>query len=252
MTYCIAASIDEGLVLVSDSRTNAGIDNVSTYGKMHVFDTTPDRIIVLLTAGNLATTQAVLEQLHQDKIKNVEINFNTVECLSEAAIYLGRISQDKQKQHSSPEGQSAFNASASFIVAGQIGSEPHAAHMVYAEGNSITTSIHTPFLQIGEIKYGKPILDRFLTLQTTLDEAARCCLVSMNSTTRSNASVGPPIEMLIYRKDSYSLDEYYCFEDGDEYMLNLRRSWENKLREAFAELPKLDKESNSQLLHADL
>ncbi len=252
MTYCIAASIDEGLVLVSDSRTNAGIDNVSTYGKMHVFDTASDRVIVLLSAGNLATSQAVLEQLHQDKIKNVKTNLNTVECLSEAASYLGRVSQEKQKLHSNPEGQSAFNASASFIVAGQIGKEPHAAHMVYAEGNSITTSAHTPFLQIGEVKYGKPVLDRFLTLQTSLDDAAHCCLVSMNSTTRSNASVGPPIELLIYRKDCYNLDEYYCFEDGDEYLLNLKRSWENKLREAFADLPKLNDEASTQLIRIHL
>ena len=116
--------------------------------------------------------------------------------------------------------------------------------MIYAEGNSITSSANTPFLQIGESKYGKPILDRFLKLNTSIDEAARCCLVSMDSTIRSNASVGSPVEMLIYRKDSYCLDEYYCFDDDDDYMLHLRRSWENKLREAIAALPALDKKSH--------
>jgi putative proteasome-type protease len=242
MTYCIAASINEGLILVSDSRTNAGIDNVSTHGKMHPFATTNDRKIVLLCAGNLATTQAVLEQLHRDKVKNVQPNFNTVECLSEAAAYLGHVSLEKQKQHLNPEGQSAFNPSASFILAGQIGDEPHGAYMVYAEGNSITSSANTPFLQIGESKYGKPILDRFLKLNTSIDEAARCCLVSMDSTIRSNASVGPPVEMLIYRKDSFSFDEYYCFDDDNDYLLQLRRSWETKLREAVAALPSLNKE----------
>lgn len=240
MTYCIAASIDEGLILVSDSRTNAGIDNVSTHGKMHAFATNPDRKIVLLCAGNLATTQAVLEQLHRDKIKNAPVNINTVECLSEAAEYLGHVSVEKQKQHQNTEGQSTYNFSASFILAGQIGDEPHGAYMVYAEGNSITTSANTTFLQIGESKYGKPILDRFLKLTTSIDEAARCCLVSMDSTIRSNASVGAPVEMLIYRANSFSLDNYYCFDDDDDYLLQLRRNWENKLREAIGDLPPLN------------
>jgi len=244
MTYCIAASINEGLILVSDSRTNAGIDNVSTHGKMHAFDSHDDRKIVLLCAGNLATTQAVLEQMHRDKIKNAAININTVECLSEAADYLGTISVEKQKQHiNSKQGQSAFNPSATFILAGQIGDEPHGAYMIYPEGNSITSSAKTPFLQIGESKYGKPILDRFLKLETSIDEAARCCLVSMDSTIRSNASVGAPVEMLIYREKSFSFDEYYSFDDGDDYMLQLRRCWETKLREAIAALPSVDKES---------
>jgi putative proteasome-type protease len=243
MTYCIAASINEGFILVSDSRTNAGIDNVSTHGKMHAFDTIGDRKIVLLCAGNLATTQAVLEQLHRDKIKEAKINFNNVESLFEAAEYLGHVSVEKQKQHSSSKGQSAFNPSASFILAGQIGADPHGAYMVYPEGNSITSSANTPFLQIGESKYGKPILDRFLKLNTPIDEAARCCLVSMDSTIRSNASVGSPVEMLVYRTDSFNLDEYYCFDDDDDYMLQLRRSWETKLRDAIATLPPFDKDS---------
>ncbi len=251
MTYCIAASIDEGLVLVSDSRTNAGIDNVSTYGKMHAFDTRDDRTLILLSAGNLATTQAVLEQLHRDKVKGVEINLNTVDCLSSAAHYLGQVSLEKQQQHKNPAGQNAFDSSASFILAGQIGEYDHGAYMIYAEGNSITTSTHTPFLQIGEAKYGKPILDRFLTPHTSLDEAAMCCLVSMDSTIRSNAGVGAPIELLIYRKDSFSLGEYYCFQDDDPYMLDLRHSWEEQLKEAFACLPALDK-SDARPLKAKL
>ncbi|MSP27258.1 MAG: peptidase [Methylococcales bacterium] len=244
MTSCIAASIDEGLILVSDSRTNAGIDNVSTHGKMHAFDTNSDRKIILLCAGNVATTQAVLEQLHRDKIKNAPVNFNTVESLFEAAAYLGHVSVEKQKQHSNSQGKSAFNASASFVLAGQIGTDPHGAYMVYAEGNTITSSAHTPFLQIGESKYGKPIVDRFLKLNSSLEEASRCCLVSMDSTIRSNASVGAPVEMLIYRKNSFSLEEYYCFDDDDDdYMWQLRRSWETKLREAMAALPSLNKET---------
>lgn len=240
MTYCIAASIDEGLILVSDSRTNAGIDNVSTYGKMHAFDTNEDRKLVLLSAGNLATTQAVLEQLHRDKVKQAKVNLNNVDSLSAAANYLGQISLEKQKQHQKEGEKSAFDPSATFILAGQIGEDEHGAYMIYPEGNSITTAKNTPFLQIGEIKYGKPVLDRFLKPDTGLDEAARCCLVSMDSTVRSNASVGPPIELLIYRTNSFVLNEYYCFQDGDPYMLGLRRSWEDQLRESFAQLPILE------------
>ncbi len=247
MTYCIAASINEGLILVSDSRTNAGIDNVSTHGKMHAFETHDDRFIILMCAGNLATTQAVIEQLHRDKIKKAGVNLNTVECLSEAASYLGHISVEKQKQHLNAEGQSAFNFTATFIIAGQIGDEPHGAYMVYAEGNSITTSANTPFLQIGESKYGKPILDRFLKLESSIDEAARCCLVSMDSTIRSNASVGPPVEMLIYRKNSFSFNEYYCFDDDDDYLPRLRRSWESKLREAISALPGLTPQPDKKM-----
>lgn len=251
MTYCIAASIDEGLILVSDSRTNAGIDNVSTHGKMHAFVTSADRTLVLLSAGNLATTQSVLEQLHRDKLKNAEVNLNNVECLSDAALYLGQISMEKQKLYQNPEGQSAFDASATFILAGQISPNPPAVYMIYAEGNNITTSDNTPFLQIGEIKYGKPVLDRFLKPDTSLDEAARCCLVSMDSTLRSNASVGPPIELLIYRKDSYSLDEYFCLQDADEYLVALRREWEKQLQQAFASLPELQ-QSRAGMLKAKL
>ncbi len=247
MTYCIAATLEEGLVLVSDSRTNAGIDNVSTYGKMHAFDTVPNRKLVLLSAGNLATTQAVLEQLHRDKIKEAEINLNNVDCLSAAATYLGQVSVEKQQQHHNAEGQSAFDPSASFILAGQIGDDEAGAYMIYPEGNSITTSQNTPFLQIGEIKYGKPVLDRFMNPDRSLDEAARCCLISMDSTIRSNVSVGPPVELLIYRNNSFNLNEYYCFQDDDKYMLNLRRFWENKLQEAFSQLPPLD-EQFSKLL----
>lgn len=241
MTYCIAVSVDAGLVLTSDSRTNAGIDNVSTYGKMHVFATHEDRKLVLLSAGNLATTQAVVEQLRRDKRENIPVNFNTVLYLSEAADYLGRVSVEKQKRHAEGEGQSSFNPSATFIIAGQIGDEPPGAYLIYPEGNSITTCVQTPYLQIGESKYGKPVLDRFLKMDTPLDEAGRCCLISMDSTIRSNASVGPPVELLIYRKDSFKFDEYYCFNADDDYLLLLKRRWHEELRAAFIALPQYDR-----------
>ncbi len=238
MTYCIAVSLNDGLVLTSDSRTNAGIDNVSTYSKMHVFETRNDRKIILLSAGNLATTQAVIEQLWRDCKENADINLNTVRYLSEAAEYLGKISVEKQHLHLDAEGgQNSFNPTATFILAGQIGNDRHGAYLVYAEGNYITTSAQTPYLQIGENKYGKPVLDRFLKLDTSLQDAGRCCLISMDSTMRSNASVGAPVELLLYRTNSLSLDEYYCFQEDNEYLIQLRRLWHEKLKQAFMELP---------------
>ncbi|MGR9100378.1 MAG: peptidase, partial [Gammaproteobacteria bacterium] len=241
MTYCIAVTLNEGLVLTSDSRTNAGIDNVSTHSKMHQFSVGADRKIVLLSAGNLATTQSVVEQLRRDIKENSKTNLKRLKYLSDAADYLGNISLEKQKKHTAGESQSSFSAAATFILAGQIGCEPPAAYLIYPEGNSITPSPHAPFLQIGESKYGKPVLDRFLTPETSLEVAAKCCLVSMDSTMRSNASVGPPIEVLLYRRDSFSFDEYYRFDTDNEYMQTLRRAWDNKLKQAFLELPELQK-----------
>ena len=246
MTYCIAVSLKEGLVLTSDSRTNAGIDNVSIYSKMHAFTTAPDRKIVLLSAGNLATTQAVIDQMRRDRKESAEVNLDTVRYLSEAAEYLGKVSVEKQHRHVEA-GQSSFNASATFILAGQIGQEPHGAYLVYKEGNYITTSLQTPYLQIGENKYGKPVLDRFLKIDTSLQEAGRCCLISMDSTMRSNASVGAPVDLLIYHKDRLVLDEYYCFQEDNEYLIKLRRMWHEKLKEAFATLPQFSKEDSRPL-----
>lgn len=241
MTYCIAVSVEDGLVLTSDSRTNAGIDNVSVHCKMHVLPTNDDRAIVMLSAGNLATTQAVLDQLRRDIKERAETSLNTVHYLSEAAEYLGRISVDKQHRHANT-GQSGFFPTATFLLAGQIGKEPHSAYLVYPEGNYITTSRQTPYLQIGENKYGKPVLDRILSIDTPLDQAALCSLISMDSTMRSNVSVGPPVDLLLYHKDSLTFNEYYRFEESDDYLLSLRRHWQEKLSEAFASLPHLNPE----------
>ncbi len=241
MTYCIAVSVKDGLVLTSDSRTNAGIDNVSVYGKMHALPTTADRVIVLLSAGNLATTQAVLQQLRRDMQECAATNLNTVNYLSEAAEYLGHVSLEKQKRHAN-SGQNGFFPAATFVLAGQIAGHPHGAYLVYPEGNYITTSPQTPYLQIGENKYGKPVLDRFLTPDTSLQDAVRCSLISMDSTMRSNASVGAPVDLLIYSKDGLTLNEYYSFQEDDDYLIQLRRTWHEKLKEAFTTLPQVSRE----------
>lgn len=250
MTYCIAVSVKEGLVLTSDSRTNAGIDNVSVYGKMHALSTHDDRRMVLLSAGNLATTQAVLDQVRRDMQDNVSPNLNTLQYLSEAADYLGRVSLNKQSRHGNA-GQNGFFPAATFILAGQIAQHNPGAYLVYPEGNYITTSPLTPYLQIGETKYGKPVLDRFLTPETPLSEAARCCLISMDSTMRSNASVGAPVDLLIYDRDSLLLNRYYHFAEDDEYLITLRRSWHDKLKQSFQTLPQFDVGAGCNLPVAD-
>ncbi|WP_343222076.1 peptidase [Methylomonas paludis] len=211
---------------------------MSIHRKMHALPTHTNRTIVLLSAGNLATTQAVVDQLARDMKENAAVNLNTVASLAEAAEYLGQISVCKQNRHTNANaGQNGFFPAATFILAGQIAPAAHGAYLIYPEGNFITTSSHTPYLQIGEIKYGKPVLDRFLKVDTSLHEAGRCCLISMDSTMRSNVSVGAPVDLLIYRKDSYHLQEYYCFQEDDDYLLQLRRLWHEKLKESFAALP---------------
>ena len=178
----------------------------------------------------------MVDKLARDMLECAAVNLNNVVNLAEAAEYLGQISLSKQNRHANV-GQNGFFPAATFILAGQIGTASHGAYLIYPEGNFITTSTHTPYLQIGEIKYGKPVLDRFLKVDTSLHEAARCCLISMDSTMRSNVSVGPPVDLLIYHKDSFNLGEYYCLQEDNDYLLQLRKLWHEKLKESFATLP---------------
>lgn len=237
MTYCVAISVDRGLVFASDSRTNAGVDNVATYGKMHTFGIDGDRQIVVLTSGNLATSQGVLAQMKQDiKFSKGESLF-TVQSMSEAAEYLGRVLRSHQVKHAEAVAQGGFSADASFLIGGQVGDRSPKIYMVYPQGNFITSSDQTPFLQIGEFKYGKAILDRIIARDTDLEAAARCALVSVDSTMRSNASVGPPVEILTYRADSLVLDNYLRLTEDDPYLLEIKRRWNENLMRAFEALP---------------
>jgi len=191
MTYCLAINVNDGLVLCSDSRTNAGADNVSVYSKMHSFSWPGVRFFALLSAGNLATTQAVLKKLNGDIPGGLAPNLSTVATMQEAADYVGMISAQVQKLHASRD-TAATNFEASFILAGQIVGQAPEIFMIYPQGNYIHESQEHPFLQIGEFKYGKPILDRVIKREVGLERAARCALVSMNSTICSNVTVGPP------------------------------------------------------------
>ncbi len=233
MTYCVAISLKEGLVFTSDSRTNAGVDQVSTYSKMRTFGLDGARQFVLLSAGNLATTQAVVAQLDRDIKENAPESLFTVRDIPQAADYLGRINLNQQTKTTG--GGATFEAS--FILGGQIGTAEPMVVMVYPQGNFITTSQDTPFLQIGESKYGKPILDRILSHNSSLETAAVCSLVSMDSTMRSNLTVGPPIELLIYRKDSLRLDPRIRLTEDSPYLRELKKSWDDRIKDAFRQLP---------------
>ncbi len=233
MTYCIAIRIDAGLCFVSDSRTNAGVDNISTYSKMFTFCAEGERQITVLSSGNLATTQGVIGQVKRDIKRSSEANLMNLPSLEEAADYIGDINIVQQEKHTG----GGVNYEASFIVGGQINGQKHEAYLVYPQGNHITTSKDTPFLQIGESKYGKPILDRIITPEISMETAALCSLVSMDSTMRSNLTVGPPIEVLMYEKDSFVDSRRYRFEESSEYLRQLNSSWDEKLIEAFNSLP---------------
>lgn len=233
MTYCLAVSVDAGMVFCSDSLTNAGIDQVSTYSKMFRFGIDGQKQFVILTAGNLATSQATIARINSDIKLNASHNLLNMPSVEDAADYLGDLSREQQEKRTI-EGK---KFEASFIIGGQIADNKHEILLVYPEGNHITSSADTPFLQIGESKYGKPILDRILTPELNLDTSAMCALVSMDSTMRSNLGVGPPIETLIYETDSLALDTPHRFEADSEFLRDLHRIWDERLKEAFRQMP---------------
>ncbi|MGD2137548.1 MAG: peptidase [Gammaproteobacteria bacterium] len=245
MTYCVGISLNSGLVFASDSRTNAGTDHVSQYGKMHTLGVEGERQFVLLSAGNLATSQAVLTHIRHELRDNPECNLCVARYMDEVADYIGKVSREQQKRYSEGKGITAgFSPSVSFILGGQIHGEPPSLHLIYPEGNHITTSLATPYLQIGETKYGKPILDRIIRMDSSLEDAARCALVSMDSTMQSNVTVGPPIEILIYEKDSLALNRYLRLDEQHPYLTGLRRTWAANIRSAFNDLPRFNWETS--------
>lgn len=246
MTYCMAISNDAGLVFCSDSRTNAGPDMLSSYSKMHIFNQQPDRLFVILTAGNLATTQAIISRIEYElEDPDVTTNLMTCDKMIEAARYVSKVNREEQAHAHSSTAAAGVDTSASLILGGQIKGAPPVIYMIYSAGNFISDSDETPYLQIGESKYGKPILDRILTRAMSLEDAARCAIVSMDSTLKSNATVGPPIELLVYEKDTFESDHYLRLEDEDDYLRAVRQRWNEALKQAFAELPHLEWEKRT-------
>lgn len=243
MTYCVAMRLEGGLVFASDSRTSAGVDDVSVYSKMHRFEAASDRFIVLLSAGNLATTQAVNAQIERDLgDPNTSRDLNSLAHLDQIAAYVGELSATIQGTYAEQSEQNGFGAS--FILGGQVGEQSPELFLIYPEGNYIAASHDKPFIQIGETKYGKPILDRIIEPATSLDRAARCALVSMDASMRSNLSVGPPIELLIHPRNSRSDFRYRRFDDDDPYLFALRRSWAEGLKQLFMQLPRFEWEQD--------
>lgn len=237
MTYCVAISTRGGLVFCSDSRTNAGPDMLSSHSKMHVFHPASDRVFVMLAAGNLATTQAIISRIELDMEDPDLKSLLTCKKMVEAARYISQISREEVEQAQANTAASGVDATVSLIFGGQIQGGPTAIYMMYTAGNFISESNETPFLQIGESKYGKPILDRILSRETSLEDAARCAIVSMDSTIKSNATVGPPIEVLVYEKDSFQTDHYIKMEEDDEYLHQIKQAWNEALKTAFVKLP---------------
>lgn len=240
MTYCVATMIDAGMVFASDSRTNAGVDNISTFRKMKVFETPGDRVLVMVNSGNLAVTQATINQLEQAISRSREPNLLSVTSMYDVAELVGQALREVRHRDGPYLMENNVDYGASFIVGGQIGREKQRLFLIYAEGNFIEATPETPYFQIGEVKYGKPIIDRVIAADTSMDDAIKCVLVSFDSTMKSNLSVGLPIDLACYGNDSLRLDHVRRFDEHDPYMQELRQRWGEGVRRAFAELPKLD------------
>ncbi|HSG89998.1 MAG TPA: peptidase [Pseudomonadales bacterium] len=241
MTYCLALRVNDGIVFGADTRTNAGVDYVTSYRKLHVFGDFEDRIFVLLTAGNLGVSQEVCHWIHRDLLAtDGRESLRSATHLFEAADYVGRVSRAVQERHAVAFTKSGIGGSTSIILGGQIRGSAHNIFLIYPQGNYIRASDDTPYLQIGENKYGKPMLDRLLTQELSLAETARLALVSLDGTIRSNVTVGLPIDLAIYEKDALKVGRHIRLDQHTPYLNGLRDSWQEGLARVFSELPKFD------------
>jgi putative proteasome-type protease len=236
MTYCVGMKLDAGLVFASDSRTNAGVDNISRFEKMRVFAQPGNRVIVTLSAGNLSVTQNTLNLLDRRIAENAGANLMSVASLVDVAELLGSTMREVRNRDDYLRANN-IDASASFIVGGQIAGETPRLFLIYSEGNFIESSTNAPYFQIGELKYGKPMIDRVLRSDLPLTDAVKLTLVSFDSTMRSNVSVGLPIDLLVYDTDSIAVTRQQRIEEGDAYWRELGNHWNEGLRQAFAAVP---------------
>ncbi len=244
MTYCCAIKVNEGLVFAGDTRTSAGVDDIRTYNKVHIFEVPGERAFVLLSAGNLATTQAVLAHIRRDLDEPVvSMSLHLARYMYDAAEYIGMLSVTAQKTAAPQAQYSSVDLRTTFIIGGQIKGEEPAIYMIYPEGNCIASSPETPFLQIGEHKYGKPILDRVISPKLGIEDAARCALVSIDSTMRSNISVGPPLDLAILPRDALQVTHKLRLDLDTPFYARLRESWGRQIIASFSNLPKFDWES---------
>lgn len=245
MTYGLAIKVDEGLVFCADTRTSAGVDDIRTYNKLHTFVFPGDRVFVLVSAGSLATTQAVLTQLQRDLDKEAPVSLQSVKHMYDAAEYVGQALVKAVKDARAMISDSKVNLDVTLIVGGQIRGESPTLYLVYPEGNCISTSPESSFLQVGELKYGKPILDRVIRLPISLEDAARCALVSMDSTMKSNLSVGPPLDLVLIRTDALDITQKLRFDVDTPIYAEISKGWGQQLLNAFGSLPRFEWESAS-------
>jgi putative proteasome-type protease len=237
MTYCVAIKLNAGLVFLSDSRTNAGLDQISTFRKMIVYERAGDRFMTLLSAGNLSISQSIREILQTEQLKDhpggEPVTIWNAKSMFDAARVLGSAIRRVHDRDAASLQASGVDFNVAMLFGGQINGEGMRLFQVYSAGNFIEATAETPYFQIGESKYGKPVLDRVITPTTPLDEAAKCALVSMDSTLKSNLSVGLPLDMVVYEVDRFHTDKVVCIDEQNPYFRMLHDSWGHKLREVF-------------------
>jgi len=236
MTYGVAIRLDSGIVFLSDSRTNAGVDHISTFRKMTVFERAGERVLVLLSAGNLAITQAV-RQLLIERGSSDGSTIWSAPNMFEAVRLVGDAVRDVYERDAEPLKDFKIEFNCSFIFGGQIGGERCRLFLVYSAGNFIEATEENPYFQIGESKYGKPIIDRVISQQTPLDEAAKCALISMDSTLRSNLTVGLPLDLLCYEDGSLRVTRFAQIDEENQYFRMIRSTWGRRLKQVFGEVP---------------
>ena len=242
MTYCVSMLLDSGLVFLSDSRTSAGVDQINTFRKTTIFERPGDRVIVMLSAGNLAISQGVLNLLAEKLAAQDPQTVSLHNCpnMFEAARCVGAALREMHERDGEALKAQGVEFNATFIVGGQIQGEPPRLFQLYSAGNFIEATADTTYFQIGESKYGKPIIDRVTRRSMPLSEAAKCALISMDSTIRSNLSVGLPLDLVIVRRDELRVASHVDIDADNRYFQMIRNGWGEALREAFSELPNPD------------
>ena len=240
MTYCVGIKLDAGLVFLSDSRTNAGLDQINTFRKMMVYEKPGDRFMVMLSAGNLSISQSVREILQVEKIDTggddataAPITIWNAKSMFDAVRVLGAAVRRVREQDGPSLHAAGIDFNASMIFGGQIAGEAMRLFLVYSAGNFIEATRETCYFQVGESKYGKPVLDRMITPATQLDEAAKCALVSMDSTLKSNLSVGLPLDLLVYEQSALASEQIVCIDDQNPYFRMIHDTWGQRLRQVF-------------------
>jgi putative proteasome-type protease len=237
MTYCVGLLVDTGLVMLSDSRTNAGVDQINTFRKMATFQHPNDRVLVLMSAGNLGITQAVINLLDAPDDTGQKTRLLSAANMFNAARVVGDALREIHQRDAEDLREHGYDFNGTFILGGQIkGEEPRLFH-IYSAGNFIESSVDTPYFQIGESKYGKPIIDRVITRSSSLGQAIKCALVSMDATIRSNLTVGPPLDLAIIKRDEFKLSTHISIDMDNEYFKMIRERWGFALQEVFSELP---------------